>query len=141
MAAAVWRIPVQHPEQMHLEVNRLVAEGFVVATQTNRSITLIRRKQLNVAAVILGLLFCVLPLVVYLIVFALEKDRVVEIVLVDGPPALPQQPAVPMSPDGAAWWDGTRWVAVTERIPPNAVIRPDGQAWWDGQTWRAVPGG
>ncbi|HYL07586.1 MAG TPA: hypothetical protein VEU76_03500 [Candidatus Udaeobacter sp.] len=51
------------------------------------------------------------------------------------PVTLPQQ----MSADGNFWYDGERWVAVTQEAPPFAQRSPDGAFWWDGYSWRPVP--
>lgn len=78
------------------------------------------------ALLVVGLVLCTLPGLIYLGYFALvEKDRVLEIRLVPPagpPPAAPPAPEVEaapapgagvvppqLSPDGTHWWDGTRW--------------------------------
>ncbi len=68
------------------------------------------------------------------------------------PPAgIPEQPAAPaagppaappgfvlMSPDGTAWWDGSRWIPVAQATPSWAIRSDDGRWWWDGRAWRPV---
>ena len=44
-----------------------------------------------------------------------------------------------MSADGNFWYDGERWVDVSQEAPPFAQRSPDGAYWWDGYTWRGVP--
>lgn len=40
------------------------------------------------------------------------------------------------SPDGQHWWDGERWIPVTETPPTDALMSPDGSQWWDGTSWK-----
>jgi hypothetical protein len=152
---AVRYVDVTEPEQMQLEVTRLVSVGFVVANQTNRSVMLVKRKQFSMAMLIIGLFLCFIPLFIYLLVYAFQSDQVVEIRLVErprqvgyrpsehmgleGPP--PGAPQIQMSPDGQAWWDGTAWVSLQTAIPHHAARHPDGTRWWDGQAWRPIRGG
>jgi hypothetical protein len=51
-------------------------------------------------------------------------------------PAMATATGFQLSPDGASWWDGTRWRDAKVDIPPGAQRSPDGAYWWDGRTWR-----
>ncbi len=154
--ANVRQIQVTEPEQMQLEITRLVSAGFMVASQNNRSVTLIKRKQFSIAAMVIGFFLCVVPLLIYLVVYALQQDQVVEIVMLDGPIVPPYRgsehlpdappltnpgPVLQLSPDRQQWWDGISWRSTGESVPPHAVRQPDGSHWWDGTTWRPVPPG
>jgi hypothetical protein len=44
-----------------------------------------------------------------------------------------------LSPDGQHWWDGARWIPVTDAPPSNALLSPDGSQWWDGTSWKPIP--
>lgn len=152
---AIQRITVHEPEQMQMRITQFVAQGFVVANQSNRSVTLIKRKQFSIPLLVIGLLLCVIPLFIYLIVYSLQKDQIIEIVLIEapkveayrasehlpaGPNAAPAAAAViQMSPDNQSWWDGSQWQQTATSYPPNAARKPDGSAWWDGQSWRPMP--
>src|SRR6266704_87865 len=87
--ANVRYIDVTEPEQMQLEITRLVAAGFTVANQSDRSVTLVKRKQFSIPMLIIGLLLCVVPLLIYLIVYASQSDQIVEIRLIDKPKMTP----------------------------------------------------
>lgn len=125
-------------EQMQVEINRLITMGYVVANQGPQSVTMIKRKEFSIPILVIGLVLCVIPLLVYLIVYACQSDEVVEIRLVD--PAQLQNPSgVQLTPDGMQWWDGTQWQSTATSYPPQAVRSQDGNAWWDGRSWRPIP--
>jgi hypothetical protein len=156
--ANVRYIDVTEPEQMQMEITRLVSAGFTVANQNERSVTLVKRKQFNIPILIIGFLLCVIPLLVYLVVYAFQSDQIVEIRMVDKPAAQPYRasdyiavdgdgspapenaPVIQLTPDGQQWWDGSQWHSTATSYPPHAVRKPDGSQWWDGQNWRPVPG-
>jgi hypothetical protein len=157
VAAAVRRVTVAEPEQMQVQITQLVAQGFTVANQTSRSVTLIKHKQFSIPLLLIGLLLCVLPLFIYLIVYALQNDQIIEIQLVekaavqpyrasehlpaaaDGRPTGAGAPVLQLSPDRQSWWDGAVWRSTSTSYPPNAVRTPDGNGWWDGESWRPMP--
>lgn len=150
-------VDVNEPEQMQMEITRLVSAGYTVANQSNRSVTLVKRKQFSVPILIIGFLLCVIPLLVYLIVYAFQSDQIVEIRLLDKPEAKPYRasdhiavdgdgdrapenaPVIQLSPDGNQWWDGAQWQETATSYPPQALLKPDGSEWWDGQSWRPAP--
>jgi hypothetical protein len=148
--AQVRRITVNGPDQMQVQITHLMAQGFLIANQSNHSVTMIKRKEFSILWLVIGLLLCVIPLFIYLIIYALESDQIVEIAMVgsSGQPyptadssALPTAAgAVQLSPDGQAWWDGTQWQSTATSCPPHATRSPDGAAWWDGRMWRPMPG-
>jgi hypothetical protein len=159
MANKVQYIDVAEPEQMQMEVTRLLSAGYTVANQNNRSVTLVKRKQFSIPMLIIGFLLCLVPLLIYLIVYAMQSDQIVEIRLIDRPQAKPYRasdhiaidgeraappanaPVIQLTPDGNQWWDGSQWQATATSAPPHAARKPDGSEWWDGQAWRVVPRG
>jgi hypothetical protein len=44
-----------------------------------------------------------------------------------------------VSPDGAHWWTGRRWLDATAYAPWGALRSPDGAYWWDGGAWQGGP--
>lgn len=118
---------VSSQEELARTVSIYVSQGFGIYAQSPTSATLIKNKQLNVVALITGLLLCTIPGLIYLGYYSLIlKDHVLEIRLVPAaeppptpalagpPPDVPRTPGagvVPpqLSPDGTHWWDGTQW--------------------------------
>lgn len=96
-----------------------IAQGYNVANRTPTSVTLIKRKQFSILWAVIGFVLCLLPLLIYLIVYAAESDQMVVITLMGAQPAHPA-------------------IAAAGTIPLNAPRSPDGQYWWDGQQWRPV---
>jgi hypothetical protein len=159
MAGNISYIDVNEPEQMQLEITRLVSAGYVVANQNDRSVTLVKRKQFSIPMLIIGFFLCLLPLIIYLIVYAVQKDQIVEIRLIERAKAEPYRasdhialegeatrvpadaPIIQVSPDGQQWWDGTDWRDTTSSYPQHAFHNPNGSEWWDGQSWHPVPRG
>jgi hypothetical protein len=135
MAALVNQVNVFNDAQLESTVNSYIAQGYVVANRTTQSVTMIKRKEFNVVWAIVGFFLCLLPLLIYAIVYATQSDRMVEIRLVN---ALPQVADVQMSPDGRWWWDGSHWQDAETTVPAAAQRSPDGRYWWDGARWRAM---
>src|SRR5712691_451182 len=100
MASNVRYIDVTEPEQMQMEITRLVSAGFTVANQNNRSVTLVKRKQFNIPILIIGFLLCVIPLLVYLVIYAFQSDQIVEIRLIEKPETKPYRASDHIAVDG-----------------------------------------
>lgn len=78
----------------------------------------VKPKQISLAAIVIlllvGWLLLWIPLIVYLIVFALTSDTRVSVVLTSiQAPVLVPAPAGLRSDDGRWWWDGQQWQAVS----------------------------
>jgi len=57
-----------------------IAKGFIVANRGDNFATLQKQKQFSVLWAVVGLVLCLLPLLIYLIVYASQPDvQVVEI--------------------------------------------------------------
>jgi hypothetical protein len=133
-------------------MDRLIAtyavSGYTVASRTANETVLIKRKQFSIALLIIGLLLCVIPLLVYLVVYALQKDEVV-VLRVNATEVAPPAVAVrtqsvddiKWSDDRLSWRDGDAWVDVAIAIPPVCPLSNDLRQWWDGSTWRVVQPG
>ncbi|HEV2755888.1 MAG TPA: hypothetical protein VG318_08950 [Actinomycetota bacterium] len=93
MAATVQTIRVQTNEQMENAIRSYIVQGYVIANQTESATTMIKRKEFSVLWAVIGFVLCILPLLVYLIVYATQSDSVVEIVIAGG--ASPSKPAPP----------------------------------------------
>jgi hypothetical protein len=120
--------------QLTQTINMYVMQGFNVASREPTSVTLVKRKEFNVLWAVIGFVLCLLPLLIYLIVYAMEQDQVVFVRLSSSP----QGGAPKMSPDRRYWWDGVAWQDATVLPPPAAPRSPDGTLWWDGVEWRPL---
>lgn len=132
-------IDVANQDQLSSAINSYVVQGFAVANREPNVVTMVKPKSFNMVWAVIGFFLCILPLLVYLIVYSTQDDQVV-LIRVIGTPAggLAPRPSG-LSPDGRHWWDGTAWQDVTITPPATAQRSPDGRFWWDGATWQPMP--
>jgi hypothetical protein len=135
---AVKTVAVGDPREFEMTVANYSAAGFLLVTKSDSSALLRKPKQFNVLLALLGALLCLVGLIVYVIVYAMQEDEVVEVRLVDRQAALEGAPFT-LSPDGRWWWDGQQWQDTRRSLPPGIQRSPDGTQWWDGVAWRPVP--
>ena len=79
MAAKVQIIEVGSPQEMETAISSYVVQGFSLANKTPSSATMIKKKEFNVIWAIIGFFVCLLPLIIYLIVYASDSDKMIEI--------------------------------------------------------------
>lgn len=79
MGADVQVVEVDTPEEMETVISSYVIQGFVLANKTQSSATMMKKKEFSVLWAVIGLLICILPLLVYIIVYASQSDKVTEI--------------------------------------------------------------
>ncbi|MEV4422368.1 hypothetical protein AB0L40_20690 [Patulibacter sp. NPDC049589] len=79
MGVATHHIDVAFHEDLELAITSYVLQGYVVQQRTEHGAVLHKPKGLNVPVVVASAVLCVIPLVVYLIVYALQSDAVVVI--------------------------------------------------------------
>jgi hypothetical protein len=131
---AVTTTTVGSARELEVAVANYSSQGYYLVTRTDTSATMRKPKEFNVLIAILGFLFCVVGLVIYAIVYAMQSDQVVEIRVVER-----QTPRHTLSDDRRWWWDGHQWQDTHLRVPPGAERSPDATHWWDGTAWRPVP--
>jgi hypothetical protein len=139
MAATVHQINVPTSAELDNAVMSYIAQGYVVSNRTSDNVSMFKKKEFNVLWAVIGFFLCVLPLLVYCIVYAAESDAMVVINI--GEPIAPLQLNGNMrlwSDDRRWWWDGAQWRDVVVELPPEAPRSDDGQLWWDGIAWRSV---
>jgi hypothetical protein len=100
-------------------ITRLVLDGYLVANRTSRAATMVRRKRLDPAWVILGVLTLTVGLWIYLVVHLCRRDRLVHVVL-EAPVVVPEAADRPARTGRALGWP----VAAIE-----GDMRPDRPAW------------
>lgn len=125
---------VQDQNQLTQTINMYVAQGYVVAAREATNVTLVKRKQFSIVWAVVGFFLCLLPLLVYLVVYATQTDQMVFVRVA----ALPQAGLPTLSDDRRYWWDGVAWQDAAALPPPNAQRTADGTLWWDGVEWRPV---
>lgn len=137
MTAKVTTIYVVSPVELQQTVTGYIAQGFTVQTVNYDATTMFKKKEFNIVWAIIGFALCVIPLLIYAIVYAQEQDEM--IIIQVGTPllALPADVShLQWTPDRMQWWDGASWVPAAVTPPPMAPRSPDGQTWWDGESWR-----
>ncbi len=79
-APSISKVLVSSPEQLESTITSYLAQGFVVANRTASGVTLQRNKEFKILWAVIGFLLCILPLLIYLIVYATKPDvEIVEI--------------------------------------------------------------
>jgi len=107
--------------QMESAVTGYIAKGFLVANRTPTSVTLVKRKQFSIVALVIGLILCVVPLLIYLVYYLTLQDQLIEITLAQ---------VGQLSPDAHWSWNGSSWVpvagptAATGKLIPAAGDNP-----------------
>ena len=77
---AVSKVQVPTTEEMESATLTYLAKGFVVANKTRTSVTLQKKKEFSTLWAVIGFLLCLLPLLIYLVVYSSKPDvEIVEI--------------------------------------------------------------
>jgi len=142
VAASVQQVNVASPSELEGTITSYIAQGFVVSSRTPEAVTLFRKKEFNVIWAVIGFFLCLLPLLVYCIVYLTQNDEMVIVKLAPASRAAVESGGdeVTWSEDREWWWDGSGWRDTRIELPPGAVISEDKRTWWDGTEWRPVPG-
>src|SRR2546428_14182248 len=107
---------------METAIAAYIAQGFVVSNRTPVGATMFKKKEFQIVWAAVGFFLCLLPLLIYLIVYASHIDQMVQIALAPGGPlSLPSSPITQLvgsrSDVGYLWWDGKAWLPIGQ---PNA---------------------
>ncbi|MCW3019403.1 MAG: hypothetical protein JWN10_1711 [Solirubrobacterales bacterium] len=139
MAANVQQINVASQEDLESTIMSYIAQGFSVSNRSAESVTLFKKKEFNILWAVIGFFLCLLPLLVYCIVYATQNDQMIVIKVASTTLGLGAATSVTWSDDRQWWWDGSRWRDTQLELPPDVILAEDGHTWWDGVEWRAVP--
>src|SRR3984893_8946200 len=118
--AAVSNVPVYSEAQLEQTIMSYIARGFVVANRAPTSATMFKKKEFSILWAVVGRILCVLPLLIYLIVYAAQTDQMVQIYLADTASIPPSAAASTgqLSADGRWRWAGASWQPVqTASLP------------------------
>jgi hypothetical protein len=77
------QIPVTSREDLETTMTSYIAQGYTVMAQTETAIIMIKKKQLNMVWMIVGALLCLIPLIIELVRYSNDEDRIIEIKLVE----------------------------------------------------------
>jgi hypothetical protein len=141
MAASVQQVDVTSSEELESTIASYIAQGFVVRSRTGGSVTLFKKKEFNVLWAVIGFFLCLLPLIVYCIVYATQSDEMVIVQLTGTASSTGKSTADELiwSEDREWWWDGQQWRDALRELPASAVLSEDRRSWWDGKAWRETP--
>jgi hypothetical protein len=79
----IQKVTVSTVSEMDQVLTGYLAQGFTVANKTATSATLQKKKEFSALWAIVGMILCVLPLLIYLIVYATRPDfEIVEILVI-----------------------------------------------------------
>ena len=81
MAARTHRVMVSSPQEMERTITSYIAQGYAVVNKTQTAATMFKKKEFSILWAVVGLLLCVLPLLIYLIIYATRSDQMVEIII------------------------------------------------------------
>jgi hypothetical protein len=70
----IQKFTVPNVQVMEARMTSFLAQGFIVAHKTDTSVTLQKKKEFNIVWAIVGLVLCILPLLIYLIVYITRPD-------------------------------------------------------------------
>lgn len=89
--ARITQVPVDSVSTMEQVITQYIAQGFIVVNKTATTATLQKKKEFSALWAVIGFVLCLLPLLVYLVIYASKPD--VEVVQIDVT-ARPSPPAV-----------------------------------------------
>jgi hypothetical protein len=139
VAANVQQISVTSQEELESSIMSYIAQGFTVSSRSAESVTLFKKKEFNVLWAVIGFFLCLLPLLVYSIIYATQNDQMIVVKVASTASGFGAASSVTWSEDRQWWWDGSRWRDTQLELPPDAILAEDRHTWWDGVEWRAVP--
>jgi hypothetical protein len=77
---AIKKVTVSSVGEIDSVITGYLAQGFIVANRTPTSATLQKKKEFKVMWAVIGFILCLLPLLIYLLIYAMQPDvEIVEI--------------------------------------------------------------
>ena len=136
--AAVAAVRVGSEREMEMAIASYIANGFVLSNRSPAGATMFKKKEFQIVWAVIGFFLCLLPLLIYLIIYATQSDQMVQIQLAPGgQPELPAPMPVQAnqlvgqrSADGHWWWDGRAWQPVAQPTPsPQPAVQHPASDW------------
>jgi hypothetical protein len=133
--AAIIQVP--NAPALRQTIDSYIVQGYSIAMQDSSSATMVKKKEFSIVWAVIGFFLCLLPFLIYCIVYATQKDQMVRIVI----GASAGGGLLRVSADGNWWWSEERqnWVGVLESLPAGTQVSGDRKWWWDGGQWRGLP--
>jgi uncharacterized membrane protein YukC len=76
------QVTVNSVQSMESAITSYIAEGFSLVNKTDKTAIMQKKKQFSTLWAVLGLALCVIPLIIYILIYAVQTDvQVVEIVV------------------------------------------------------------
>lgn len=60
-------------------VTTYISKGFIVANRTTDSVVMFKKKEFSIVMALVGLLFMVLPCLIYIVYYMCKSDQMVEL--------------------------------------------------------------
>lgn len=139
--AGVSAVQVTSENEMEMAIASYISQGFVLSNRSPAGATMFKKKEFQIVWAVIGFILCILPLLIYLIVYAAQSDQMVQIQLVPAG-SQPQLPATTAqmvgtrSADGHWWWDGASWQPIAQTAQPGQSTPPQTAAASD---WLPAP--
>ncbi len=65
--------------EMENKTTYYISQGYIVANRNSDSVILTKRKQFSILMAIIGFFLAVFPLIIYIIIYLFQSDKMVEI--------------------------------------------------------------
>lgn len=78
---AITKVTVANKQDLETAITSYIAKGFVVSNKTETTAIVTKKKEFSIPIGIIGFLICFVGLIIYAIIYACQKDQVVEIVI------------------------------------------------------------
>jgi hypothetical protein len=72
-------INVADQQALDSAVTTYISKGFIVANRTTNSVVMYKKKEFSILMAVVGLLFMVLPCLIYIIYYMCQSDKMVEL--------------------------------------------------------------
>jgi hypothetical protein len=120
--AGIASVAVGSERELETAIALYIAQGYVLSNRSSLGATMFKKKEFRIVWAVIGFFLCILPLLIYLIVYASQSDQTVQIHLSSvGRLELPAPQGYgygQRSADGQWWWDGRAWQPVAQPTLP-----------------------
>ncbi|SJZ91312.1 hypothetical protein SAMN02745119_01977 [Trichlorobacter thiogenes] len=72
-------VHVSSVSEMESKTTQYISQGYIVANRNSDSVILTKKKQFSILMAIIGFFLAVFPLIIYIIIYMFQSDKMVEI--------------------------------------------------------------